>query len=79
MMNRARKAIVDGEIDDAAVVAESLQRDFARLIAIFDRQLDSAADGGSTVAVSSARGAAQRGLKLSQELAEILQRIDVRA
>lgn len=79
-MNEGRQAKTAADVDDAAVVAMSLQRDFERLIAIFDRQLGNASSASDrkSLAVCSARAAAKRGLKLSEELAELLRSISVR-
>ena len=78
-MSRRRSAdtAVQLDQDDAIAVAHSLQEDFVGLIAIFDRQLaiKSAAVGEAQSKISDARTAAQRGLRLSQELAELLRSI----
>jgi hypothetical protein len=60
--------------DDAALVAQSLHRDFIGLIAIFDRQLAAhCGDGGRARSrITDARGAAERGLQLSRDLIELL-------
>jgi hypothetical protein len=76
MMNRRRTADAAEELDqdDAASVARSLQKDFIGLIAIFDRQLanGSAVRQEAQSKISDARAAAERGLKLSQELVDLL-------
>jgi uncharacterized Rossmann fold enzyme len=59
---------VDG--DRAVSVAEAMRRDFIELIAIFDRELASAPATGA--AIAEARSAAERGLRLSGELLELL-------
>lgn len=61
--------------DDAASVAQSLQRDFIGLIAIFDRQLANGTivDGKARSKISDAKAAAQRGLGLAHDLIELLQ------
>ena len=60
--------------DDAVSVAQSLQKDFAGLIAIFERQLanGSAVDHQARSKITDAMLAAQRGLELSQELLGLL-------
>ena len=79
MMSRRRSADTAEQLDqdDAISVAHSLQEDFVGLIAIFDRQLASISVAGSEVRskISHAKTAAQRGLRLSQELAEMLRSI----
>jgi hypothetical protein len=79
MMSRRRSlsAAENLDQDDATGVAESLQDDFIGLIAIFDRQLaaGSAVGGASCTKIADARAAAQRGLSLARELAELLRTI----
>jgi hypothetical protein len=72
MMDARGKAVAVSDADDAAVVAESLRVDFARLISIFDRELDDAATARENGAMTHARVAAKRGLRLSEELAGLL-------
>jgi len=70
-----RRAADAPELDqyDAASVTQSLQEDFSKLIAIFERQFEAGAAGKERLRqISDARATAERGLKLSQELAEIL-------
>jgi len=64
----ARAAESDQE--DAVFLADSLREDFSRLIAIFDRQLGTDDEKAGTIA--DARAAAERGLRLSEELRELL-------
>jgi len=72
-MNRQPRAVAAGEIDGAAVVAESLRADFRRLIAILDQQIDDAsAARDRRLAMTHARSSAERGLKLSEELVGLL-------
>ena len=62
---------------DARSVAASLQDDFAELVRIFDRELAvgrSEASGRSHIA--DAKDAAERGLRLSKQLAGLLSRGD---
>jgi len=56
--------------DDSTLVARSVERDFAGLIAIFDRQLANLPtdDRAARRHIIAARTAAQRGLKLSRDL-----------
>ena len=79
MMSRRRSlgAAEDLGQDDAISVAQSLQEDFIGLIAIFDRQLAIGLTAGAVARskISDAKAAAQRGLSLSQELAELLRSI----
>ena len=56
----------------AVVVAESMRQDFLGLIAIVDREL--ASEAKSIAGITEARKAAERGLKLSEELVELLRR-----
>jgi hypothetical protein len=73
-MNRRPTAVAakaDG--DDATLLAHSLRTDFARLITIFDCRLENASTAGRSV-IADARTAAHRGLKLSEDLIELLQK-----
>ena len=58
----------------AASVAEAVQKDFRGLIAIFNRQLAEALqlDRETRSTISEAKAAAERGLKLSQQLIDLL-------
>jgi hypothetical protein len=77
-MDARPRAIATREIDGAAVVAEALRADFTRLIAIFDWQADDASAGRDCrLAMARARVAAERGLKLSEELVRLLNNIRV--
>src|SRR4051812_43863253 len=60
--------------DNAASVAESVEKDFSGLIEIFGSQLASSADveDAAKSAISEAKAAAERGLKLSRQLIELL-------
>jgi len=60
--------------DGAPVAAESLQNDFNGLIEIFDRHLAALPpdDGLARKHISQARAAAERGLRLSRELIELV-------
>jgi len=58
---------------DAASVAQSLRADFMALIAIFDRRAMNGADGENALPnITDVRAAAERGLRLSEELIELL-------
>ena len=59
---------------EAASVPESVQQDFRGLIAIFSRQLAEApqVDGEARSTIAQAKAAAERGLKLSQQLLNLL-------
>ena len=74
MRRRGVHAAEELDQGDAASIAQTLQRDFIGLIAIFDRQLanKSAARGKALSKIADARAAAQRGLRLSEELVELL-------
>ena len=63
---------------DAAFVTESVRKDFSGLIAVFDRQLESApqVNGEVRSTIADARAAAERGLRLSEQLIEILRNPD---
>jgi len=60
--------------DNAASVAESVEKDFSGLIEIFGSQLAGSADveDRARSALSEAKAAAERGLKLSRQLIELL-------
>ena len=62
---------------DVVSVARSLEEDFARLIALFDRELESrsASSSGARSRIADARSAAQRGFNVSQELSELLREV----
>lgn len=64
----------DWQAADAPVAAKSLQNDFNGLIEIFDRHLAalSPEDGMARKHISQARAAAERGLRLSRELVELV-------
>ena len=59
-----------------AGLARSVRRDFVDLVAIFDLQLSSPPeiDGQERFHISKAKAAAERGLRLSQELIEAMTR-----
>lgn len=59
---------------DASFAAESVRSDFSGLIEIFDRHLDTLADGDSRARrhIFEARAAAERGLRLSYELIALM-------
>ena len=59
---------------DVASVAETVQVDFTELVGIFEEQLRSAEAGDETLrtAIFEASKAAERGLKLSNALVEML-------
>jgi hypothetical protein len=60
--------------ENASSVAQAVEQDFSALIAIFNGHLDSGIDLGveAKSALSEARGAAERGLKLSRRLIDLL-------
>jgi len=70
-MTRRRAQAKEVAADDSALVAQAVRDDFMALIAIFDRQ---AADTCNASDISDARMAAERGLRLSEELVELLRR-----
>jgi len=59
---------------EAASVTESVQQDFRGLIAIFNRHLAEAPQvvGEARSTIAQAKAAAERGLKLSQQLLDLL-------
>jgi hypothetical protein len=64
--------------DDAASIAQSLRNDFIALIAVFDRQRVSGSEHleEARANISIARAAAERGLRLSEQLVELLRGTD---
>jgi len=60
--------------DDAIFLADSLREDFIKLMAIFDRQLAGCDEigGKNRPSLAQARIAAERGLRLSDDLRELL-------
>lgn len=74
MARRGPKYAYELDQIDAASLAQSLQEDFAGLIAIFDRQLKSGSlpAGKKRSKITDARAAAERGVRLSEELVELL-------
>ena len=75
MMNR--RPDPDGFAEHAAIpIAEALREDFIALIAVFDRQgaCESPSASMSAGNISEARIAAERGLRLSDELVELLRK-----
>ena len=60
--------------DDASIAAESVRRDFGELVVLFDRHLEALADGDKQARkqITEAREAAERGLKLSNELIALM-------
>lgn len=60
------------DADRAVGIAESMREDFLGLIAIVDGQL--ATRLNTSAGIAEARTAAERGLKLSEELVELLRR-----
>lgn len=61
---------------DAHSTADSLRNDFENLIRIFDRQLEQNARGDAQIMahIVEAKSAAERGLRLSLELAQALRK-----
>jgi hypothetical protein len=59
---------------DTPLIAESLQGDFRGLLEIFDRHLESLSpdDNEARNRITQAKAAAERGLKLSRELLEVM-------
>lgn len=78
MNNNERSADMHVELDEpsATFTAESLEHDFAELIAIFDIELERLGDGDAEARsrIVEAKAAAGRGLKLSQQLVELQRR-----
>ena len=74
MNTRHRAGAIEVEQDDASSVVQSLRDDFLGLIAIFDRQLanGSGVSPAARSKIAEARAAAERGLRLSQNLVELL-------
>jgi hypothetical protein len=60
----------------AVLLARSVRRDFVDLVAIFDQQLSTSprSDRQGRFHLAKARAAAERGLRLSQELIEAMSR-----
>ena len=58
--------------DRAVLVAESVRKDFLGLIAIIDRELQNGSR--MSAGIAEARTAAERGLRLSEELVALLRR-----
>jgi len=60
--------------DDAIFLADSLREDFIKLMAIFDRQLTGGDEvvGKNRSSLTQARIAAETGLRLSDDLRELL-------
>ena len=74
MDRRGPKYADDLDQIDASALAQSLQEDFVGLIALFDRQLKSGSvpAGKKRSKIIDARAAAERGVRLSEELVELL-------
>lgn len=74
MEGQGRARAAEPAQDDAIFLADSLREDFIRLMAILDSQLT----GGAEVSdkkesrIATARAAAERGLRLSDDLRELL-------
>jgi len=62
------------EQDDAVILADSLREDFIKLMAIYDSQLTigGGASDRKESSIAAARAAAERGLRLSDDLRELL-------
>jgi len=76
-MDKYKRQLDASEIsyaDDASITAESVRSDFSELVALFDRHLDALSDGDSRARkhISQARAAAERGLKLSDDLIALM-------
>jgi hypothetical protein len=82
-MDRAKLQLDELESDprDSASVAETVNRDFGELVAIFSRHLEVAqyADCKDRSAVMDARAAAEHGLRLSRQLVDLLRTSTPRA
>lgn len=65
---------------EATIVAESVRRNFAKLISMFDRQLADAADPGNCAQLYmlQAKAGAQRGLELSARLIDLLRSVEAK-
>jgi hypothetical protein len=74
MMRRRPAQTLGIAQDDAAAVAEFLRQDFTALVAIFDRQLMNGAAPGAKHGpkIPVARAAAERGVRLAEELVALL-------
>ena len=74
MKGQGRAQAEELDQEDAASLAESVHGDFVGLIAIFDRQLTSEVGpmGKDRSRIADARAAAERGLRLTEELVELL-------
>ncbi len=74
MDRRGRDYANELDQSDAASIAQSLQEDFVGLIAIFDRQLTSGylPTGKKRSKITEARAAAERGVRLSERLVQLL-------
>jgi hypothetical protein len=75
-MDRAKLNLEDSKSGqhDSAAIAESVNRDFGELVAIFSRHLEVGeyANGQDRSAILEARAAAEHGLRLSRQLLELL-------
>ena len=73
-MDKNRRSSDASYQDNAAVAAESIRSDFSDLISMLERQLAnlSDADDRAQYHLQEARAAAERGLKLSRQLIELL-------
>jgi len=72
--NRTAESTVRCDPMKAADTAEQVHRDFTALLRIFEEQLASASEDDSLQGspIAQAKAAAERGLKLSEQLIEML-------
>lgn len=74
MKGQGRTQAEELDQEDAASLAQSVHQDFVGLLAIFDRQLTSEVGppGKNRSRIAGARAAAERGLRLTEELVQLL-------
>jgi len=79
-MNRFKRPSGGSAIyqEDATVAAESVHKDFSELVSLLDQQLANLSEGEGRARshILEARAAAERGLKLSKQLIELLRTSD---
>lgn len=73
MVFQRRAPLIEPDQPDAARIAKSLRDDFIKLMGMFDRQLrDDPAANDHKSSMKDARAAAERGLRLSEDLCGLL-------
>jgi hypothetical protein len=68
----------DRHSGDVSIAAESVRSDFGELVALFNRHLDALShhDSEARRHIAEARAAAERGLRLSNELVALMKTAD---